>query len=863
MLIRFDFQLVEKFSATFENVTNAPIDSHHSGLNKFGSRKDPGYRKIRFALGYMIHRIIKQRIETQSMSVFPFTFSLLSLLWPLYLFIQGESSLLPQKGNSSTTGGTPQCSQGARYIIPFSTVNTYTERPNVMDEIISGLSFSQELRDPPLSVALWGIGGSGKSQLALRFVEQHKIAYDTIIWIDAQSPIAAIRSYAVAFERLKLNYPQHVLDDIRNDGDLYDRRGFSIYDNWVIRTVKESLENGVCKWLVVIDNADNLAWIHDIIPRGRMGSLVITTRDRMVYRFVNHAIHVDKMNTEEALELLFRSANIPSNSRQKHGAEFIQQKNRKQQALQIVDELGYLALAVDLAGAYISQHELVQEDLSHYLDFLHENSAALLGNEALQDQENYHHTVANVWETSFAAINKISPNSAQLLIFLAHLSTTHIEDRLFDESSFWIYQQKSAHPGWKAIARTLEVISCFLFPLACAYLFKIIVPWKPNLQGQTLTTVKIVLSLTPILIDIIGMIVVGTLRIHDLSKGNVVKKDSAFISPEITVALLVFGIGNTVPAVSRWLLPENEGSSILREIALGYATAVCGFWVYENHMTTVQEKMAIHARSLLDQLDFSHSSIARFFAVIRQLHNVSEFTRGWHYVFIIAWMIFWAIVLKLLASIVIILFYGVWCWVVDLLEARIQNGRLIKFLKATTSWVGFEIFFGILFVFSLYIVNETHILAWVPWIHKGPLPLRVPPALINSLLIPTPNGQWNPRTYSDLMAPLTRFSLVQREADSAYSMHVLVRWWARNRLPFAMRQAWARETERFISMSYSSSTCWSDPLCHQMMIPHLVDVANLGVTTGAIGYETLQDILKRLYRSLRLVGKSFGVASDD
>lgn len=870
-LIHFYLQIVERFSATFKNRTNALIDSDHSGLNKFDSRKDPGYRKIRFALEYMINRIIKQRKEIQSNDPpgLPHSISRLSL-WPTYSRVLDDASFLTHGGNISIGGEPPPCSQGALYVLSISTVNTYTERPNLMNQLVSDLSLLQEFRDPPRSVALWGIGGSGKSQLALRFIEKHKFTYNTVIWIDAQSPVAAIRSYAAAFEKLKLDYPQHVFDQIRNDGDLYDRRGFSIDDNWIIRTVKEWLENAMCKWLVVIDNADNLAWIHDIMPRGRMGSVIITSRDRMVYRFVNHAIHVDKMNSEEALTLLFRSANIHFNSRQKHGAELIQQKSRKHQALLIVDELGYLALAINLAGAYISQHELVQEDLSRYLDFLNENSVALLGNEALRDEDKYHHTVATVWETSFSAINETSPESARLLIFLAHLSTTNIEDRLFDESSNWIYEQKMAHPAWKTFARMLQAVFYFLLPLGCMYLMIAIVPWRPDLQGQALIIVKFSLILIPVVLDIIAMIILGALRQHDVYRGNVLIVDSAALSLETILIVLDFGMGHSVGPLANWLLPNDESLSHLRSLVLGYASAVCVVWVYEKHMLNVDKEMAKHTRLLLDQLDFSHSSIARFFAVMRALHNVSDFTKGWRYMANVAWIILWAIVLKVTISFAIILVHNLWCWIAALLDARIRNRRLTKgwkviltILNATTSLLGFWLFFGTLFVISIYVVWESRIPGWIPWIHMNPAPLRVSPALVNTLLATTPNGQWNPRKYSDVMAPLTRFSLMQREADSAYSMHVLVRWWARNRLPLVMQQAWARETDRFISMSYFSNTCWSDPLCQQMLIPHLVDVANLGVITGASSFEALRGLLAKLYRSLRLVGKSYGVAADD
>ena len=397
-----------------------------------------------------------------------------------------------------------------------------------MDQIVSGLSSFQEFRDPPRSVALWGMGGSGKSQLAMRFIEKHKHDYSTVLWIDAQSPVAALRSYAAAFERLKLEYPQHVFDEVRNDGELYDRRGFSIEDNWVIRAVKDWLQDRSCKWLVVIDSADNLEWVHDIMPRSTMGSVIITSRDRMVYRLVNHAIHVDKMNTEEAISLLLRSANIPSDTSQKHGSETIQQKSRKHQALLIVNELGYLALAIDLAGAYISQHDFVQENLARYLDFLQENSDTLLGNEALRDENYYDHTIATVWETSFAAINKTSPDSAQLLIFMAHLSTTHIEDRLFNESSIWRYEQTRAHPNWKTLAQFLLTVFCFFLPRGCVYLMERYLPWKPHFQGQSLVNVKISLQIMPFVLNVTMIVILGYFE------GNVVlvSKDRALIRPD-------------------------------------------------------------------------------------------------------------------------------------------------------------------------------------------------------------------------------------------------------------------------------------------------------------------------------------------
>lgn len=732
-----------------------------------------------------------------------------------------------------------------------------------MDQVMKELSSFQKFRDPPRSVAFWGIGGSGKSQLALRFVETHRDSYDTIIWIDARSPVAATRSYAVAFERLNLEYPQHVYDQIQSYGDDHDQREFSIDDNWVIQTVKGWLENAVCKWLVVIDNADDLVWMQSIIPRGRMGSLVITSRDRMVYRYVNHAINVGRMGSEEAVALLFRSANIPPNPvPTRHRTELTQQMRRTIQGYWIVDRLGYLALAIDLAGAYISLHDLVQEDLSLYLDFLNENSVALLGNEVLQDEESYHHNVKTVWEASFAAINKSSPDSAVLFIFLAYLSTPNTEDRLFNESSFWLYQQRMAHSVWKAVARTLEAIFCFLIPAACAHFLKANVPWKPNLRGQALLVVKTLLILMPIIFGVITFVVVGSLKKHNVSKGNVMLEDRTVISRETIIILLELGLEHSAPTVYNWLLPEDKGLSFLRGLALRYASAVCMLWVYEVYMSTVSEKVAMHATGLLEQLDFSHSSKGQCSAVIRKYDYVSERTRRWQFVLMIAWVVFSLFVLYYLVTNAILLLYLLWLHAMVPRPARIKGRKLSNCMKATTSRFGFEIFYGTCFVISLYVLDRIHIFDWILNMGRGTPALSVSPLFVNSLLKTNLNGQWNPRIYSDVMAPLTRFSLMQREADSAYSMHVLVRWWARNRLPLAMQHAWIRETERFLSMSYSSKTCWSDPLCHRVLIPHLIEVAILGANTGALGFETVQDVLRKLYRSLSMVQKSYRVASD-
>ena len=292
---------------------------------------------------------------------------------------------------------------------------------------------------------------------------------------------------------------------------------------------------------------------------------------------------------------------------------------------------------------------------------------------------------------------------------------------------------------------------------------------------------------------------------------------------------------NSWGAFKKWIFPKGEDMFSFRMVALRYTFAVGLLWVYVIYLSTLSEYMAVYARRLLDQLNFSRSSVAQFYAII----NDSEAIKDWHFWGLMAGLTLWGVFL--------------WLWLLCRLF-----GSLSIFLNDTNSSWHFELVFGIIFFLSRYEFYEARFHDWDPWISRVPPPSSVSQNLVNSLLKTTSDGQWNPRTYSEVMGPLTRFSLMQRETDSAYSMHVLVRWWARNRLPLVLRQGWAREVERFISMSYSSDNCWLDPLCQQMLIPHLIDVANLGVTTEGYHTYSLRDILSRLCRSLRLVEMSYG-----
>ena len=407
-------------------------------------------------------------------------------------------------------------------MIPFQTVRSYTKRPLLEEELARLLTTIRPDRDPPRSIALWGLNGGGKTQLALRFIEEHRSDYNTILWIDAQSPATTIRSFRIAFEVLGLDYPIHVLDQLRKDSGPVNQDPFTVDDNWVVKAVIEYLEvrpHESCTWLVVIDGADDLRWLHGIIPRGERGSIIITSHDRFISKFANYAIYVGPLESDEALSLLFNSANIldEQHSNQKSFGHWY--KSKYKHALAIVNELGRLPIAIDNAGDYISQHEIVKENLTLYLDQFEQNADVVLGQPNHEDESQRHLTLATVWELSFTAIQDLNPEAASLLLFLAELSP-NAEDRLFVEAGSFLHDSHFTETFWRQIVLFLQCLACIFVPQILTWLVIRSISPRPLFEERFAKSLSIGLTVLPVALDIVAMTVLLIIKSQAIDAGR-------------------------------------------------------------------------------------------------------------------------------------------------------------------------------------------------------------------------------------------------------------------------------------------------------------------------------------------------------
>ena len=192
------------------------------------------------------------------------------------------------------------------------------------------------------TLTLSGLGGTGKTVVARKYVYQYGYLYDLIWWIDAQSKDSI----------------SHAYEEFVIQNNLTNNTDYKQNSNRIVDIVKEwMLETN--NWLFIFDGVVDFETIQSFIPEKHKGNVLITSRDSLWKNSDISAITMDIFSTETATKFL-----------KQRGV-----RGKEEDLIKLSTTLGNIPLNMEVAAKYIVENNLTVIDFLTQYNSLEENAA--------------------------------------------------------------------------------------------------------------------------------------------------------------------------------------------------------------------------------------------------------------------------------------------------------------------------------------------------------------------------------------------------------------------------------------------------------------------------------------------------------
>ncbi len=227
-------------------------------------------------------------------------------------------------------------------------------------------------------VAILGMAGIGKTQVAIEYVNRFRTEYDIVWWMNCGQPQFIDASLADLASRISKDF---------GFGDTVTQDAAK-----AARNVLQLLEQGKTglRWLLVFDSADDIGAVEPLLPPGG-GHVLITSRNRD-WAEKARVLPLDVFTRQESIAHL--STRLPSIG--------------EEEAAKVAVLLGDLPLAVATAGAWLAESGTPVAD---YVDELERRAPHVLSLTVLAD---YPESVPHAWDLSLKLLEQRSPAAARL-----------------------------------------------------------------------------------------------------------------------------------------------------------------------------------------------------------------------------------------------------------------------------------------------------------------------------------------------------------------------------------------------------------------------------------------------------------------
>ncbi|KAF5854888.1 hypothetical protein ETB97_010885 [Aspergillus alliaceus] len=269
-------------------------------------------------------------------------------------------------------------------------------------------------RSPPTRkvAVLHGLGGIGKTQLAIHFARKHKVDFSAIFWLSGKDRSALVSSLSSCLSRI-----QGQPADLKATNEEEAEQRANQVLQWLAMP-------GNTRWLIIFDNIDHYSPlqghgdcgynIYEFFPKADHGSIIITSRLQGLTE-LGKLFPVQKLMHKDAIQLLLQSSTFSAEDIARTGAE--------QDIIDIASLLDGLSLAIVIAGAFMRQ---TGTNVKEYTE-LYRTSWFNLQSQSGPTRHYQQGNMIQTWMITYQEIQKRDPIAAKLLLLLA----------FFDNQDIW------------------------------------------------------------------------------------------------------------------------------------------------------------------------------------------------------------------------------------------------------------------------------------------------------------------------------------------------------------------------------------------------------------------------------------------